>query len=175
MDNLRELDYRLAELLGKCLIPPRELAMVKVGWEYIAITGPVFKLRTGESLPMPNGNKLRQPEGSDDWNDRYALYVAEYLGDRIKDEVDDIRIEPPHYSTDPAACAEMDEKMRERGYNLLISCNYKGANAAYYKQTAANISSVFDIFNEFGCYGATEWEARTRAAISALERSKKDE
>lgn len=99
-----ELDALVAEkVMGISLVPPRELAMARVGARYVTSTGPVFLLTTGEDLPMSYGADLRAPEGSDYWNDRYYLYVAEHLGDRIKDEVDAYRLSPEPYSTDIAA------------------------------------------------------------------------
>ena len=81
------------------------------------------------------------------------------------------RQEPPFWARDPAACAELDEKMRERGYSLFLLRGIDECEAVYFKPykpiTFADIGGM-----EFY---KTEWEARTRAAISALERSKKDE
>lgn len=95
-----DLDAVVAELRGEHLPPSKEYAMAKVGWRYVAVTGNPFTLRTGERVTMPPGEGLRQPKGSNDWNDRYGLFVAHYLLDSIKVEVDAYRMPAKAYSTD---------------------------------------------------------------------------
>src|SRR5436190_22451927 len=68
------LDSEVAEkVMGICLMPPRELAMARVAAKQVISTGSIFHLRDGSDVPMPSGETLRQPEGSDYWNDRYFL------------------------------------------------------------------------------------------------------
>lgn len=119
IDNLqgRELDAAVAEfVMGESLIPPLEYAKAKVGWRYIASSGRPFQLRTGEDLYVPPGASLKQPEGTTGWNDRYALCVAEHLGDTIADEVAAYRLEPKHYSdeTDMNATWQVVDAMKKR-------------------------------------------------------------
>lgn len=86
-------------VLGRSLKPHRDVAMVAVGWRYVAVTGNPFTLTTGEQLLMPHGSKLPQPHGTDGWNARYSYYVAQHLGDRIKDEVEAYRLKPRNLLT----------------------------------------------------------------------------
>ena len=111
--DLRKIDELVAEhVMGSTLVPPLGYRMAQVGWRYISCTGPVFELRTGERLPMPEGRSIPQPEGTDDWNSRYAWYVAKHLGDRIAAEVDAVRYTPKAYSSDIAAAWEVVEEMK---------------------------------------------------------------
>ena len=109
MEAGREMDAAVAEMLGRSTPPSHEYAMAKVAWRYIASTGRTFSIRGFGEVFMPPGETLRQPEGSSDWNDRYALYIAEKLGERIAAEVDAYRLPPRPYSTDLVAAFEVVE------------------------------------------------------------------
>lgn len=115
----RDLDVAVAEyVMFQAPTPTLEYAKTQIGWRYISSTGTIFILTTGELLPMLPGGELKQPEGSDYLNDHYALYVAEYLGDRIADEVAAYRLEPAHYSdgTNMNATWQVVEAMWAKGY-----------------------------------------------------------
>ena len=103
----RELDALVAEkVMGIDLKPHRDVALAQIGWKYVSVTGPVFKLKTGDELALPNGRELRKPEGTDDWNARYTCKVGEFLAEKypyIAQEVEDYRLEARPYSTDISA------------------------------------------------------------------------
>lgn len=115
MDN-REIDKLIAEkVMGENLKPHKDLAKVAIGRKYIAMTGPVFHLTTGEMLRIPRHiDELRVPVGSTDLNDRYCLYVAEYLGERIADEVDAYRLNAKTYSSNPQVVWLVIKAMEEK-------------------------------------------------------------
>jgi len=101
----RDMDMAVARAMCVDLVPPRDCAMVTVGWRHIDSTGSTFHLDTGDCLPMPSWKELRAPacechRGNP--NNAYALHVAEFLGRRVSTEIDAVRREPLPYSTDDA-------------------------------------------------------------------------
>lgn len=68
---------------------------------------------------MPSGETLRKPEGTDYWNARYYLYVAEHLGEAITAEVDAYRVTPEPYSSDLNAAMRAYEEFRKRGWRMI--------------------------------------------------------
>lgn len=98
----REMDALVAELLGVD-IPTPELAKARVGMSYVISTGPIFSLKDGRSLLVPKGESLPDVPGTDDWNARYGVVVADFLGDEIRDEIAAYRLPPKPYSTSIAA------------------------------------------------------------------------
>ncbi len=109
------VNERIARALGVDIPPHRDVAMVAVGWKHILSTGPTFMLTNGREVPMPNGAELRKPEGTDDWNARYALHVAEVLGDEIKAEVDAYRLPAEPYDCDLNLMIEAERFIADRG------------------------------------------------------------
>lgn len=75
--------------------------------------------------------------------------------------------QPPRYSSDPEACAELDEQMRERGYRLDLK--HVSLDPEWYTWLAAYCKEG-ETVSPPGEWGKTEWEARTRAAVTALVR-----
>lgn len=102
-DQLALINAEIAEnIMSLSLTPPLEFAMAKVAWRHIIDTGPQFTVQLPHAkvqLTMPAGEFLRQPEGSVDWNDRYALYVAKQFESDFATEVAAYRTTPPLYST----------------------------------------------------------------------------
>ncbi len=114
---MTNLDTEIATLLGIDLKPSREYTMARVAWRYITGTGHEFIVHINDQtryISVPPGKELRHPEGSDYWNDRYALYVAEQLGDDIAAEVDAYRIDPPPYSSDLTVALQLFRQVTEK-------------------------------------------------------------
>jgi hypothetical protein len=102
-----------------------------VGMRKVRYTGPVFLLDNGREVPMPHRDRLRQPEGSYRWNDRYYLHIAETLGDEIADEVEAYRTECAPYSTEIAAAWQIVQRMHDKGRHfLLMSTHESGLSIA---------------------------------------------
>ena len=117
----REMDVLVAQAMGDDLIPPRELAMARVAQRRVVSTGPAFVLQDGEMVAMPCGEVLKQPEGSDDWNDRYFLHVAKVLGAKLRAEVDAYRLTPPPYSADLHAAWQVVSFMQCKGSAVSVN------------------------------------------------------
>jgi len=124
MEAGAELDALVAEkVMGLNLVEPREFAMARVAWRHILATGTDFIVDVdGHHLriAVPMGETLRMPQGSDYFNDRYALYIAEQLGDRIAKEVDEYRSAAKPYSTDIAAAWSVVEKCVSDGMVFIV-------------------------------------------------------
>jgi hypothetical protein len=120
MGNLRELDYRLAGLLG---------------WRHVE-----------REVWIPPNGVVPKPV--------------------------------PHWSRDPAACADLDGEMRLKGYRLLLINEFDHSAALYYRLNDPILEecygSLVSALVKFGSNAPTEWEARTRAAIAALEKAEGD-
>ena len=113
----REIDALVAALLGVD-IPTPELAKAQVGMSYVVSTGPVFKLKDGRSVSMPEGSTLPDVPGTNHWNARYGIVVADFLGDEIRDEIAAYRLPPKPYSTSMDAAWEVVEKLKHLGFTL---------------------------------------------------------
>ena len=109
----RELDALVAEkVMGLTLVPDKAFAKAKVGMRYVSCTGNPFTLRDGRTVPMPEGNTLPDVPGGQ-WNDRYGVVVADFLGDEVAGEVAAFLLTPKPFSTDIAAAWELVEKLKE--------------------------------------------------------------
>lgn len=120
MTTLRQLDAALARALGVDRPPSREYAMAKVAWRYVSVTGNEFRLLDGRTVTMPDGTTLPMPAGSTYRNDRYALFLAHFLGDEIAAEVDAYRLDAPAYTTNGTDMLALLSAMRGRGWHLEI-------------------------------------------------------
>ena len=157
-----ELDVLVAEtVMGVNLVPPREAAMAHAAWNHIACTGPVFELRDGRKFHMPPGRELKQPEGCDDWNARYALYIAQQVGGEWEHEIAAVRDKPKPYSTDIAAAWEVFEKIPGLpGYDSVAIEHYKGRYAVIRQD------SVYTYIGGLG--GAPEFSTLAEADTAPL-------
>lgn len=122
------LDALVHELvMGQSLAVPRDLAMVEVAQQYVAVTGPVWRL-TGPRgtliLPMPEWESLPEPEGLTHFNQRYLFYAAKHLaeawGQPFIDNVDAYRSPAPPYSTDIVQAMRVVEHLRQQGWLVRV-------------------------------------------------------
>lgn len=121
-----EIDALIAEkLFGLNLKPSREMAMAKVAWRHICGTGSMFSLRDGSLVHVPAKTELPLVEGLE-WNDHYALYVAQQRATEWAQEFDDYRLTPEPYSSDLVAAFLVIEKMRTLGWGFICDDQYPG-------------------------------------------------
>lgn len=132
-NKLRELDILISEkLMGICLKPDRYDAMRIVGAKRVMETGPEFKLNDGTIVPMPTGQDLfERYDHKVRGNALYYVYIAEFLGDKVRDEIDSIRLDPKPYSTEISAAWEVVEKLRLSGTLILSTLLFDESIRAY--------------------------------------------
>lgn len=112
--DLRAIDRLIAEKVMQIPQPPMEARITRCGANQVSVTGSVFRLRTGDEVPVPDGRLLQQPEGTTDWNDRYYHVVGMFLYskyDWFKKEVEAYRDPAAPYSTSAAAAKQVREKL----------------------------------------------------------------
>lgn len=166
----RELDALVAEkVMGVSLIPPREAAMVRVAGRHVCATGPEFELRDGRKFRMPPGRELKQPEGTDDWNARYFLFIAQQVGSEWDAQIAAERDIPSPFSTDIAAAWEVVEKLTSTTKQWFR-----------FEQSCVTHEAIFSVEGAGGLDGEWRAEAETaplaicRAALQAVTVAKSD-
>lgn len=107
------LDALIAEqVMGLSLTPPRNIAMVRVAWRHIAVTGNPFTLDDDSAIPIPRWQEIPDP-GTGDRNDRYAWYVASQREEQWCEEIDVYRFDAEPYTTDIACAWPVLERIKD--------------------------------------------------------------
>ena len=112
-------------------------------------------------VPVPPGEELMPVEGSSYFNDRYALYIAEQLGDRIAEEVAAYRLDPRPYSTDLVAAWEVLEQWK------LNTSTF--ADLGLWRQNGYWRCELFVPSMQWTAWGDTAPHAICLAALTAIE------
>jgi len=103
-DTIRELPHgdplhALCDTaMGRELKPPRDCALVAIGYRHTAVTGRAWECRTGDTISVPDHTQTREPQFPQwDRNDKYAMFVGEALASRhpaVEAEVEAYSVNP---------------------------------------------------------------------------------
>lgn len=93
------------KIMGLDLVPPWDYRMAKIGRSLIVVFKThekELKLIDGYTITKPDLDKIVQPSGTDSYADRAAWLACHYMmgkDPRIVSMVEEVRYEPPPYST----------------------------------------------------------------------------
>lgn len=174
MTELSGLDLRKAacEALGLDRPKTLDMGICAVVWSKVCMTGPSFKFHDGREFRVPPGETLPQPEGSSDWNDRYALFIGRQLPEEeLAREVSAYRVPVgrlPAIESDPAVSETVFEEFCEKnGWQWEMWRNNHTPNHGISLRLSQNGRNIA-LYNNDRVYGATPSEARARSILAAL-------